>query len=822
MKLRALYPLALATLMLANSAYGARLTVDEALAAATATTQFKVAGLNTKTLTLAYTQNYDNIDALYVLSRASGGYVVIAADDVCTPVLGYADNGVFDPANIPPAMKGWLEDYARQIAWAARNNARVVAAPANPMLDDIAPITRTKWNQDAPYNDLCPDVNGQMTYTGCVATAIAQVLKVYEYPATGQGSVSYNWNNRTLSLDFSEITFDWDNMLDTYRGVNATDEQKHAVAELMYACGIASYMNYGTGGSGANSINTAVGMVNNFNYDLGIRYLLRDYYPLPQWCTMIHNELAQGKPVYYSGANSQVGHAFVLDGYRKSDGLFHVNWGWGGMSDGYFAITTLDPDSQGIGGSTAGYALGQGAILNLKPAEAGSKISPEFVAEGNLMTPDTHLDRAEEEYVTITAEDGGFYSLSLASMTVEFGVRLTAADNTSTEIFWAYEPISIQPYNGFSGFEIATSLFPEEGEYILTPIARVGDEVYDVHYYVSDNSSLKVSCTPEYIDFEQLNTIGQLTLTGARALSPFYRGKACLLEATVTNHGNEYYGTIEAMLKQTTGTPKSMGSAIVDLLDGESETIMFSGSLPFLVKTGESEVYFVDARGNVIGDAITIEIQTPPNGSAVAEISDLTFPTAGKVTETNNEYTVHFPDYGFNMGATLTGVSGYFTAPVYAYFFGPGQTSSSTRLGGTPAYVGPLTSAEITIKGDFTGMFESETPYAVLLTTGNTAEGSLSDTRPSLTCYFNSSASVEAVESMPFDARYTPGSVSATAPAGITGVEVFNIAGIKLFEAKCKGTENSVSLAAPALAAGHYIVRISTASSAATCRMLIH
>ena len=226
---------ALATLAAVSllTATARQLTPDEALAALRGNSEAMrapaAAGLQQYTLRSTITDG--DLATVYIFSRgADGGYAVVSADDIATPLLGYSDSGSLDADNLPPAMSAWLEGYSRLIAYAARTGARVSAAPAPASRPDVAPILTTTWNQDSPYNDLCPTYGNQRCVTGCAATAIAQVLNSYRWPETGQGTDSYKWEtgNRTITYNFGNTTFDWDNMLDSY-GVHSS---RHADVRL--------------------------------------------------------------------------------------------------------------------------------------------------------------------------------------------------------------------------------------------------------------------------------------------------------------------------------------------------------------------------------------------------------------------------------------------------------------------------------------------------------------------------------------------------------------------------------------------------------------
>ena len=325
----------------------------------------------------------------YVFNRGTnGGYVVVSGDDRTIPVLGYSTTGTFDTSNVPENMRWWLGEYQRQIEW-LRNHPEASPRQDLQLSSTVEPLLATQWNQSPPYNLYCPEVYGTSSgraWTGCVATATAQIMKYYEWPAQGRASHSYYWVNEDgepveLSADFSQSHYQWSDMANGYAYDSdwnfyvlndegyflATQEQQDAVAQLMSDVGIAMNMKYGSSGSGTGSYNVMNALLTYFDYDESMQYYLRDDYTEGDWDAMLRSELDEARPIYYSGSNTNAGHAFVFDGY-DSRGYFHINWGWGGTSDGYFASTVLNPRDQGAGSSEGGYNMGQTAIVSIKPA----------------------------------------------------------------------------------------------------------------------------------------------------------------------------------------------------------------------------------------------------------------------------------------------------------------------------------------------------------------------------------------------------------------------------------------------------------------------
>ena len=274
-----------------------------------------------------------------VYGNDSQGFVVISRDDQFKPVLGYSDSR-FPVGHIPCGMAWWLG----AISEAMESGMAASPVRTRSAYTPVAPLCKTQWDQDDPYNFLTPELNGKHTPTGCVATAMSQIMKYFEYPAQGKGQGYYTLEtNSTRVTEKISSVYQWDKMLDVYKESELTDEIRMPVATLMKDAGLATHMTYGSNGSGAFSVIAARGFAYNFSYDsLAIHAFYRDYFDQTEWMNTIYSELAAGRPLLYTGADGSGGHAFVFDGI-DSDGLVHVNWGWGGNCDGFYDIDVLNP-----------------------------------------------------------------------------------------------------------------------------------------------------------------------------------------------------------------------------------------------------------------------------------------------------------------------------------------------------------------------------------------------------------------------------------------------------------------------------------------------
>ncbi len=270
-----------------------------------------------------------------------GPYAVVAADDRFPAVLGVSKTPYSGGANAN--FEFWLKAMSGALAYRVQHNmpAHIITPDPAFFPASVEPLCSSFWDQLTPYNNLLPSG----IYTGCVATAMAQVLYYHKAPEHGTGTRTIQAKGTPVTANFEEDYYDWDNMLDVYRG-NYSDEEGNAVALLMRDCGVAANMNYGNawdGGSGAYSQDAASGLRTYLNMPEA-ECKERDRYSDTEWMEMVFNELAFVGPLYYGGTDMQLysGHAFVLHGYNE-EGLVYVNWGWSGDDDGFFDISLLNP-----------------------------------------------------------------------------------------------------------------------------------------------------------------------------------------------------------------------------------------------------------------------------------------------------------------------------------------------------------------------------------------------------------------------------------------------------------------------------------------------
>jgi hypothetical protein len=343
--------------------------------------------------------NVAGFSNLYIFNGEEG-FVVMAADNCVQPILGYSLTGKFVAENMPSNVSGWLQGYNDEIQYAIEHQMRATDETAqlwNDLIDGnskaarattvVNPLVQTTWDQNGfyyysggqlhifeLYNNLCPYDNtaGERTVTGCVATAMAQIMKYWSYPAQGIGSHSYTPYTRpdlgVQSANFGSTNYSWSNMPNSL-SQSSSDVQINAIAVLMYHCGVSVDMMYdisANGGSAAYAEDIPNALRNYFNYKSTANIKYKSSYSNNNWINLLKAELNASRPIEYNGRGDAGGHAFVCDGYNSSN-QFHFNWGWSGSNDGFYSLTSLNPGSGGAGGGGYNFTDNQSAIFGIEP-----------------------------------------------------------------------------------------------------------------------------------------------------------------------------------------------------------------------------------------------------------------------------------------------------------------------------------------------------------------------------------------------------------------------------------------------------------------------
>lgn len=539
------------------------------------------------------------------------GFVIVSGDERTIPILGYVEGDEFDEEKMPDNMRAWLNGYAQQIK--SLQNGKLSAKPWKaPARQAIATMIKTKWNQGTSdgkggaYNLQCPKIGDDYCLTGCVATAMAQVMYYHRWPQTFSAEIPAYTPNTTIGElgALSACQFDWENMVDKYGG-EETDQQQNAVATLMRYCGQSVWMNYGTGGSGATCDYMPKALRSYFGYDINSRSLMRSDYTAETWDELIYNELKQGRPVIYSGSATGGGHAFICDGY-DGRGFYHVNWGWGGYLDGFFRLSVMNPEGGGAGssGTSDGYAMSQGAIVGIQPPtgyndEMRALTLESFYADGYTL---------QASFSNRTGLEGNF----------EYGFIYQDVDDQTGSFHFATKSNSIAPLYIYGVYVDINQLDLPDGTYRFYPYSRL---VNNDWYRVSGDfkTYIQVTMSGNVIISSETHPQPNLSFSGVECVSNKVVSLPQEIKLTVVNSGDEFNGMLYLFATKNSsrkGVCINKTNIVVEEDASEEVSLYFKPS-----SAGTWYVWVcTDEKGkNVVGQ-LQLDIRDLPTASTQLEV----------------------------------------------------------------------------------------------------------------------------------------------------------------------------------------------------------
>ena len=563
---------------------------------------------------------------LYVFNAPQGkGFVIVSGDDRAESILGYVDEGEFDEKEMPANMRAWLDGYVGQIRTlqkmpTVRKSLRALQRTP------IAPLMSTKWGQGdatkqgSAYNKQCPTINGVHCLTGCVATAMAQVMNYYQWPEETLCEIpQYKSNNNVGTLAALPLrSFDWASMADKYKG-SETSEEEDAVAWLMRYCGQALSTNYGTGSSSASTNSVTHAMRTYFGYDTNMRYVSRDDYSAEAWDNLIYTELSEHRPVIYRGVSSEFGHAFVCDGYDDNS-LYHINWGGDGRYEGYYALSVLNPYQGGEGytGVSDGFSMSQGAVVGIQP----------FTGE-DLDDSALHVD-----YITYysTKLYALFVNMTGETKTFEYGFLYHLANDDSGEFKYKKATSTFKDMNQKTYYFDVNSLKLADGVYRFYPYSRLSGST---EYHVNGN----------YKDYLQV------TISGGAVKVISIHPKAKLAINTIECTGNKVVNMVQEVKVTVSNTGEEFNNLIYLFASKTTTKGEFVNKTGFVVGAGataEAFLYFTptstgtwylwadtDESGKGIAKRVKVTIRDLPTRDTSLELESCeveAFPQATTVT----------------------------------------------------------------------------------------------------------------------------------------------------------------------------------------------
>lgn len=533
----------------------------------------------------------DGTPAVYVFNAKDGeGYKIVSADDSAVALLGYSDRGSVNSSDMAPGLQWWLSETAKLISANASKGIASKPRAAGNGQPAIAPLCASKWNQDAPYNNDAP-TNGGRCYTGCVATSMAQVMYYHKYPEVGEGSNSYKWGGtgRTLTMDFSEQPFDWGNMIDVYQRGSYTAEQAAAVAYLMKACGYSVNMDYGTDASGTQGALIANALRTYFKYDGNCHVDYRMGYSASQWDTMVYNNLKNCGPIIFNGhPYEDGGHSFICDGY-DGNGYYHFNWGWGGVSDGYYLLEVMNPEGQGIGGaSSTGFVYGLNGIFGIQKPTG----EPVEVREANLLMYGGCYAEVNGDKISFYRNrwyPDGWYNSSDKMINVFTGIIFTPIDGTPGESEWVAGGIT-----GSAGLKLGVGYYLATDNGPSVKIPALANGRYKAYIGVRDRDIegstphpvISSYGTPNFVYLTVNNgvytvenvPVPKLAVENAKILTPLYYNMNCQINLKLNNTSDyEMTESLAVVLAQNGNNKYTTGGQPLTVNPKNSQELSFVG-----------------------------------------------------------------------------------------------------------------------------------------------------------------------------------------------------------------------------------------------------
>lgn len=650
----------------------------------------------------------------------NNGFVIIAGDDAVKPILGYSNEGTFPTKDIPENIKNWLDFYSHEIQYIVANpilsekigfsNSELKQRSANVFVEPL--LKNIKWNQNDPYNLLCPysTVNKKLTATGCVATAMAQVMKFHEWPIKGSGSNTYKFlldkDSTTLSANFGLTNYDWNNMLDDYGGIN-TELKDSAVALLMKHCGISVDMNYDVsenGGSSSSLSDVGKALKTFFGYDEDIQIYRRSYFDIETWEGILMNEIIAGRPVLYRGSSSEGGHAFVCDGF-DIEGFFHFNWGWGGNSNGYFSINILDPDYEGIGSSSGGYANGQYAIMGIKKPDGINNNNYQIkIFNKSLTTSKSSISNINTEKIILSS---GFINFGLNTFDGKIAVGIFK-NGELQKILGTVQLKDFKSNYGVSSFSFLDISLKDltSGNYnlclVFQPTSKITWDILGNNSILSNYLDVNISGSTAKIKAPVTKSDLKL-YSSIKPVGNIYKGKTGRFEIPLKNEGKEFYSYLSLFIysKTNPSVNQYLKNGLAVIRNGESGTIQVSGTIT--LEPGSYYAYALyDSTNNFLENSFK-KVEQSVFPITQFEINpEPTTPvlSLGKVISIENGNTISKGQI-INLNTDILNSGGYFDNNICAFIFPQNGGSSLGSLTKKTIYLDNGESGSYKLTGSF-------------------------------------------------------------------------------------------------------------------------
>lgn len=579
-------------------------------------------------------------EAFYIYEEEDKGFVILSADQRMPEILGYSDTNFLPKDSIPGGMKLLLASY-QQMAEQLQNTSSPITEESYFNFDNL-PLERTPlldtiaWTQDYPFYDNCPEIGGNKTLVGCVATAMSSIMTYYRYPRQAKGSVQYAWNGTNLQSNFQTHTYQWNKIRGTYPYVRDGNqnfinrflvEEAEEAAKLCYDVALSIYTAFGIQAS--NSYNTPQyvinALVNNFSYDPNIQILYRNYYSRNEWLSLIKKEISEGRPVLYRGGETATsGHLFIADGYDPEDRL-HFDFGWGGLANGYYYVSSISPYSVGSGATGGnGFNIDQYIFIGIRPPNESSNYYSHLILNKDLSISPTQLKRDETCNISSTLTNKGTpfqgdYSLALISsqkppILLEPNSLSLNMDYSKNFTFNKFQMPDTIPNGLYQLYVMVKDDHEKEWNIVRTSISSYNH--YDI--WITDDS-IKMAPASTEITLQE----GSI-----KELHPLYKGLSGDFTLTIKNGENDFLGNIGIGILN--GNTYNVIAQCIGSLEKE-ETISYALSGILNIPQGSYTLLPLYKKGNqwqtLSGKGLDITIKETPGDLENVTLQKVNLPT---------------------------------------------------------------------------------------------------------------------------------------------------------------------------------------------------
>lgn len=524
----------------------------------------------------------------------NAGFVIMDNSGAKPEVIAYSERGNLDANNLPESFVDFIKSYSTGCY-----------AGAAAEREAVAPLIKSTWGQDDPYNIRCMELVEGMYSAGCTPVALSQIMYYYKYPESGLLSARYKSGGNTVDYDLRQIRFDWDNMLSNYVG-SESGQARNAVAELMFCVGLTLPMGHSVLPWDVRLLpySETASLREYFGYSRNIKHIEHKYYDDEAWDNIIYYELSQARPVYFASNSNIMGHSYICDGYE--DGYFHFNWGWNGYLDGYYRLPMLQPKDET--GGDIHYKYNTSAVIGIVPEGMPANPNPYSTEDFTVgAVSDFEYDRTSES-LKLSCERG-----DIKDFTGFVALKVCSKGKDNARYFG--EQSLVIGNNHQTSFSIKTDVITAlgDGEYIVTPVWRTGtsNTWTDFAIPILCRRSVRLLVAGGVYSFENTESTHKydLRIKAVKPCSTIFSGRINDIMFDVANTGTAPFESDVWIKFYDRGSLLERNETLgfgMKVLNGEAGDIVLNIFVD--VAPGRYDAVVVDGKGNPISDRFSLDI----------------------------------------------------------------------------------------------------------------------------------------------------------------------------------------------------------------------